>query len=329
MTPDFRISANSQDITAQIKDRLLSLRLTDEAGFKTDDVEIVLDDRDSAISLPNTGAELDVALGYQETGLLRMGLYVVDEIELSGPPDKLIIRAKAAAFVRGKKYGSLQTQKTRAWDSKTLGDIVRTVAAEHGYRPVVAEQLNSLALPYIEQTAESDLNLLVRLAQENGAIIKPMESRLCCVLKGIAERADGSDMPQLSFGPGDVGDWRVSLIDRKRFTSVKAKWHDQSKAQTFTLTAGEGEPIYEINHVYAGKQAARNAAESRLSKYQRGSSTMSLTLPGNTEASAERKINLSGFRQGVNGQWICRQVDHELNDSGFTTKIEADAVKKK
>ena len=266
MTPDFRILADSQDITAQIKDRLLSLRLTDEADFKTDDVEIALDDRDGAIVLPDTGAELDVVLGYQETGLVRMGLYVLDEIELSDPPAKLTLRAKAAAFVRGKKYGSLQTQKTHAWDDKTLGDIVRTVAAEHGYEPVVAGPFDSLILPHIEQTAESDLNLLVRLAQDNSAVIKPMTSRLRCVEEGAAERADGSDMPQLSLSSRDVGDWRVSLTDRSRFTAVRAKWHDQKKAQSFSLIAGEGEPIYEISHVYDSKQAARNAAESRLSK---------------------------------------------------------------
>ena len=235
------------------------------------------------------------------------------------------------SFVRGKKYGSLQTQKTRAWDGKTLGDIVRTVAAEHGYEPVVAGPLDSLTLPHVEQTAESDLNLLVRLAQDNSAVIKPMTSRLCCVEEGAAERADGSDMPQLSLSPRDMGDWRISLTDRSRFTTVRAKWHDQKKAQTLSLIAGEGEPIYEISHIYASKQAAHNyaskqaahnAAESRLSKLQRGASTVSLTLPGNVNASVECKVNLSGFRQGVGGQWVCRRVEHELSDTAQVQHFE-------
>ena len=55
MTPDFRIRADREDKTAVIKDRLLSLRLTDEAELKADDVELVLDDRDGAIALPRTG----------------------------------------------------------------------------------------------------------------------------------------------------------------------------------------------------------------------------------------------------------------------------------
>jgi phage protein D len=50
MTPDFRIHADSQDITERIQDRLLSLRVTDEAGIKSDTVELNLDDRDGLVS---------------------------------------------------------------------------------------------------------------------------------------------------------------------------------------------------------------------------------------------------------------------------------------
>ena len=94
MTPDFRILADSQDITDRIRDRLLSLRVTDEAGIKSDTVEIKLDDRDALIAWPEHGAELEVLLGYQKSGLTRMGLYVVDEVEHGGPPNALTIRAK-------------------------------------------------------------------------------------------------------------------------------------------------------------------------------------------------------------------------------------------
>ncbi|SMG67144.1 [weak similarity to] Phage late control D [methanotrophic bacterial endosymbiont of Bathymodiolus sp.] len=40
MRPRFRILANQQDITDTIRDRLLSLRITDEAGNQSDTVEL-------------------------------------------------------------------------------------------------------------------------------------------------------------------------------------------------------------------------------------------------------------------------------------------------
>ena len=60
----------------------------------SDDFELRIDDRDSAVSLPSRGASIEVFLGYSGTALTRLGLYTVDEVELSGPPDTLVIRGK-------------------------------------------------------------------------------------------------------------------------------------------------------------------------------------------------------------------------------------------
>ena len=87
----------------------MSLTVSDRAGLHTDTVEIRLDDREGHIDLPNKGAELKVSIGDKEQGLVQMGLYTVDEIELSGPPDTLIIRAKAANM-----RSSLKEHKTRS-----------------------------------------------------------------------------------------------------------------------------------------------------------------------------------------------------------------------
>ena len=47
-----------------------------------------------------------------------MGAYTVDELELSGPPQTLTIRARAADLRQ-----SLKAPKTRAWDATTLGAL--------------------------------------------------------------------------------------------------------------------------------------------------------------------------------------------------------------
>ena len=78
MRPIFRILADQQDITDTIRDRLLSLRITDEAGNQSDTVELQLDDRDAKIQWPSHGAELEISLGAGENQLTRMGLYIVD-----------------------------------------------------------------------------------------------------------------------------------------------------------------------------------------------------------------------------------------------------------
>ena len=52
MTPDFNLWVEGQMITGLIRNRLVSIRITDEAGITSDTVEICLDDLDSLLELP-------------------------------------------------------------------------------------------------------------------------------------------------------------------------------------------------------------------------------------------------------------------------------------
>ena len=56
MNPIYKITANGTDL--DLGERLISLSCSDESGFKSDSCSITLDDRNSAIELPNTGAVL-------------------------------------------------------------------------------------------------------------------------------------------------------------------------------------------------------------------------------------------------------------------------------
>jgi len=88
--------------------------VSDEAGFKSDQVEITLDDRNNAIELPLPGAHLVVFMRYKKTFLVPMGIYTADEVVAKGPPDTVTIRGKAANL-----GGSIKEQQPRNWDEKT------------------------------------------------------------------------------------------------------------------------------------------------------------------------------------------------------------------
>ena len=114
---------------------------------------------------PAKGAALKVELGYKETGTARMGSYTVDEVELSGPPDTLTIRAKAADM-----RGSLKQHKTRSWDDVTIAELVDSIAADHGLEAKVGDSIRAItASRHIDQTEESDMHLLKRLSEEYDA----------------------------------------------------------------------------------------------------------------------------------------------------------------
>lgn len=142
MTPDFTIAADTKDATASIKARLLSLEISDSDGIQSDRLTIKLDDRDQALEMPRTGAELAVSLGYVETTLTDMGKWAVDTVDLSSPPNTMTIHANAinlsSSSTASGKTNTLKQPKTRAWDNISIADIVASIAKEHGYTPRVA-----------------------------------------------------------------------------------------------------------------------------------------------------------------------------------------------
>lgn len=319
--PTFVLEANREDITASIKKYFKSLTLTDEAGTASDSLSIVL--ADGGIALPPTGAELKLWLGYQ--GAARyMGLYVVDEIALSGPPEIMTIKALAAPFKESTSYAALQTQKTRSWEPGTVKTLVATIAKEHGLTPAVSTSLAGVALDHTDQTNESDMNLLTRLARKLDAIAKAAGGRLIFVPQGENATATGASLPTISLTRECLSNWRVSISDRGNYGSVVAAWRDKDAAEDKEVTIGDGEPTYRLRHIYPSEAAATKAAKGRYKKFTRGTSTLSLTMAaGRTDIVAESPLTVSGVRSGVNGAWSVTRVTHTLG-ANLTTAVEAE-----
>lgn len=322
MTPDFRIVADSSDITAAIRARLLSLSVTDAAGTESDTVEIALDDRGGAIALPRTGAALTVGLGYRETGVLNLGRFVVDELSLSGPPQSLTIRARAADLRQG-----LKKPRTRPWENLSIGEIVASIAGEHGYQAKVAEALASEVIAHLDQVDESDLNFLTRLGKDRGAIAKPAGGLLLFVPPGEAKSASGKTLPTVSLAASRLSRWDVTLAERGKYPAVTAKWFNPLAAAEQTVTAGEGEPVYTIGRRYPDQAAAESAAKARLESFSRGLATLRLTCPGDPLLVAESRLTLSGVRPGVDGAWSVTRVVHRFDGGGYVCDIEAETPK--
>ena len=118
-----------------------------------------------------------------------MGLFVVDEIELSGFPSQMTIRARASPYETSKQARiELQSQKTRSWNvGTTIGELVRRVAGEHRLTPSISENLVNIALPHTDQTHESDLNLLNRLTKRYDANAKAGGGHLLFISRGTLD----------------------------------------------------------------------------------------------------------------------------------------------
>lgn len=326
--PVWRLLANQQDITRTIADRLVSIRYTDAAGLDSDVLEIQLTDHDknNPVRLPPTGAELDFSIGYEGGTVRRVGIFVVDEIEISGPPSEMTIRARAAPFdqSRGGKT-QLQTQKRRAWEKGLkLGDVLKTIAAEHKMTPVISPALQGIELPRLMQTDESDLNFLNRLAYMYDAIIKPAGGKLVASKKGDAATPSGRPAPAITVRPADVSNWRATIAKREVSGTVIARWHATPQAKINEVKIGSGEPVTILKRYLQTEAMAQAAARAELERRARRQGSLRVTMPGRTDAVAEGRIILQGFRDGADGTWLITRADHALDSSGYVTSIDAE-----
>lgn len=319
-TPVFTIDADGQDITAAIRNRLLSLRINDAAGYDSDTLEISIDDRDGVVELPATGALLRVSLGY-DNNLQLMGRFVVDELRLSGPAMKLTITARAADFKQ-----QLKQQKTRAWENITIGGIVSTIAASHELEPVISRPLSDTLIARIDQTDESDLHFLTRFGKDHDAIAKPTNKRLIFAPRGEAKTASGQLMPTVNLTRKQLTSWNVRLSDRDKYQSVTGYYHDTTVGERIPVTAGQGKPCYSLRNNNPDRATAQQASVAKLKNLNRGAGSLSLTLPGNPDLMAETPITITGIRTGIDGKWITTSVTHELNGSGYVTTVEAETA---
>ena len=333
-----RILVDGQDITPAIRPRLESLSLTDNRGLEADTLDITLDDTDGALALPPRGARVRLALGWAGQPLEDKGEYIVDELEHSGTPDRLLIRARSADLRSG-----IATKKERSWHGVTLGDLVRSIAAQNNLQPAVGEDLAAEPLDHLDQTAESDANLLTRLARDFDAIATIKDGRLLFMPAGQAATASGQPLPPVTLTRSSGDSHRFAVADRGAYTGVKAYWHDTRTGKKEDVQVGNDEApadpeatepsagnVKALRHTYASKQSAERAARAEWQRLQRGVAEFSLTLAhGRPELMPELPVKVQGFKPQIDdAAWLIARITHRLGDGGLTTVMELEVLAK-
>ncbi|MBW5826006.1 phage late control D family protein [Yersinia kristensenii] len=338
---DIKIGGKTQ---TTVNDRLISLTLTDNRGFEADMLELVIDDADQKVALPKRGAQIDIALGWKGEPLVNKGRFTVDEISHSGPPDQLIVTARSADF-----RDTFNVKREYSWHDITVGKVVASIASRYGLKAGVSEDLGKIEIEHADQTSESDISFLTRMAEKLGAITTIKNGMLLFMHPGRAISQSGKLLPAITItrASGDKHSFRVA--DRDAYTGVTAYWLDLNygkpqktsvrrkrksktppKVKTPASTSKEGNylegvegNVFVMRETFKTERAARRAAAARWSKLQRGAAEFTMTLArGRADLFPELPAVMQGFKPEINqAAWIITQVTHTIGDNGFTTAL--------
>lgn len=320
-----------------------SIQRDDNRGFEADQLDLELDDADGKIVLPRRGAVITLALGWKGQPLFPKGAFTVDEIEHTGAPDRLTIRARSADFRE-----TLNTRREKSWHKTTVGEVVKEIAARHKLKMALGEDLSDKPVEHIDQTNESDGSFLMRLARQYGAIASVKNGNLLFIRQGQGKSASGKPLPVITITRKDGDSHRFTLADRGAYTGVIASWlHTREPAKKESTTVkrkrrtkkqkkepeakqgdylvGTDENVLVLNRTYANRSNAERAAKMQWERLQRGVASFSLQLAeGRADLYTEMPVKVSGFKQPIDdAEWTITTLTHTVSpDNGFTTSLE-------
>lgn len=335
IAPDYALLLQQKDVTETFRHRLLSLTLTENRGFKADQITLELDDSDGQVIVPKRNQTLTVKLGWKGQILSDKGKFIVDEIRHHGAPDSLTIIARSVDF-----RGSMNVAHDRSYHNKTLGEIVTEIANRNRLGNTLTSGLAEIKITHIDQTQETDVAFITRLASMNGAVASIKNERLLMLIPGKGQTASGKPILPLTLERSDGDKHLFNLADRDNYTGVQAKWLDAKNAKQQRLTiqrkeentqsylAGSNENIFIMPTIYASKENAMQAAKARWESIQQGSVEFSINLAtGRPELYPETPIRVRGFKHVIDQQdWIVNTTTHSVDSSGYTTKVDLDVL---
>lgn len=322
--PAWRAVLDGRDLTDRIRPRLLELRLTECRGGEADQIDLAIHDHDGRMALPRRGVLLNVAIGWVDSGLVDKGSFRVDEVEYRGSPDVITVRARSADLT-----DPMRTRRERSWHATTLGAVVRNLAGEHGLKPRIASALAAIAIDHLDQTNESDVHLLTRLAQRFDAVATVKAGSLLFMPIGSGVTASGLALPSATVARRDGDQFTYSVTDRDTYSGARAYWHDKSGARRKSVLAGDSGNAKRLRTTFSSEKIARENAQAEWRRLQRGTARLSYQLAlGRAELFPEQRLIVTGFKPEIDGAgWLIERATHSITGSGgFTTQLELETV---
>ena len=319
--PDYVLTIAGRDITPKLEGLLLRLTLTESRGDEADQLDIELDDSSGRVNIPPTGEKIGLQLGWAGGQLVDKGEFVVDEVEHRGAPDVLSIRARSADM-----KSDMRTRREGSHHGQTLGDIVRSIAARQQLKPRVADELASIPIAHIDQTHESDLNFLSRLARRHDAVATVKKGHLIFQRINSATTASGAKLHAVTITRADGDGHRWHRAERDTYSGVKAEWQDTNGAKKRAARTGTEEREKKLRDIYATEADAMAAAKAEMQRIERGAATLELNLAlARPDIAPQSPCTASGWGKPEidSAPWLVKTCTHSLDaSSGFTTRIE-------
>jgi uncharacterized protein len=318
-----------------LRDRLLSLTFEDDDA-KADRLTLQLANHDLALFEREdlaAGALLQVSWGYPE----RMS-----------PPQRVIVRKLKGFDVLTLEAQALSTlldqqTKTRTWQHVTRAQVVREVAAEHGWAAVAQIDDTAHIIDTINQAAETDARFLTRLAAQEGFVFylnadgfgwhaRRKEASAACVFTWRGGHGEVLAVQMESDVRRRVGAISLKSRDPLEKTTTEAKANAHSVARPTLAEVVEvvdpdtGQTVLQTRNATSAAHNAGAAEDDATLQHQADKAfevaeqdavEMSLKVIGDPGLRARIIVEVRGVGAWLSGKYYVQSVRHQLDGAGY------------
>jgi len=309
---------------------------TDQVSLVLDNFDLALFDREELVG----GATLEVSWGYPGN---------------MAPPRRVVVK-KLKGFqtltVEGQATSVLMNReaKTRAWTNKSRSEVVKEIAAEHGYEgDFVDVEDTAEVLDCVNQSAETDARFLRRLAARE-------EFEFFVDDGGLHWRSRDQSRPPSHVltwysdpGRGDVLSVSVESDLARRVGRVEVRGRDPLAKATIEAPASSGTveratlgETVEVVDPQTGSSslqqrnatasvhptsastpaAAQRESAARFRRAERETVKLTLQVMGDPTLRAKEVVEVRGISTLLSGKYYVTSAKHSLSSSGYTVELK-------
>lgn len=316
-----------------LNQRLMRWSHTDTAGIESDRLELTLN-IEGLEGLPTLDGKIGLRAGYLESGLVEKGEFVVTQRTPVLFPMSLMIVATAAPFSMADKSGYRQ-RRSASYGPTTLGALFRQLVSRHGFSPRVAPSLEGVQIAHIDQSNESDMAFITRLAKRYCAVTKPFNELYVLAEAGRVTTLSGQMLPEVKLSvtednrPGEQAFITAKLDEKSRakYEGCRVTWWDAAVGRQRVVQVGNA-PFKTLRQRYQNEVEARAVAESELRRVGREDLKLLIDCPGNPLLAAEGLLVLDEtWPSYMQGRWSITTVTHVGDTAtGYRSSITASGL---
>lgn len=240
------IKIEGVDYYSRLEKYLASFTYSDNLD-KADDLQLELYDPERRFigdSFPLKGeAKLDcqvycqswLGLSFREI-TLDCGLFEIDDVSFSGPPNKVSIKANSiphASTIKGEN-------KSRAWEGKSLQEIVSDISAENQMVAPLWDTQKNPRFKRIDQNDQSDLEFLEAQIKDAGLMMKVKRRQI--IIFSEREYEEKEPTLVLKYGSPLILGWSFSSKDADTASEAEVEFTNPETGKVTKARAVDKSP---------------------------------------------------------------------------------------